>query len=58
MPAAVEVMMAKFLTGLFFGLVLGGYTVSENSGLLNDIKCSSLDFVGSGDAQNCPRDGD
>ena len=50
--------MAKFLTGLFFGLVLGGYMVSENSGLLNDIKCSSLDFVGFGDAQNCPRDGD
>ena len=53
----MEMMMAKFFTGLFFGLVIGGYIVSENSGLLNDIKCSSTDFVAFGDVQNCPREG-
>ena len=57
MAAAVEMMMAKFFTGLFFGLVIGGYIVSENSGLSNGIKCSSTDFVAFGDAQNCPREG-
>lgn len=58
MAAAVVVMVAKFFTGLFFDLALGGYMASGNSGLLNGIKCSSFDFVGSGDAQNCPPDGD
>jgi hypothetical protein len=45
--------MAKFITGLFFGMCIGGYLVAMNGDLFNDVKCASWDMFTASDAGNC-----
>ena len=45
--------MAKFITGLFFGMCIGGLLFAVNSDLSNDIKCGSWNVFTASDAGNC-----
>ena len=45
--------MSKFVTGLFFGMCIGGLLVAMNGDLLSDIKCGSWDAFTASDVGSC-----
>jgi hypothetical protein len=45
--------MAKFITGLFFGLLIGGFLVAKNRDLPHDIECGSWNVFTANDDGNC-----
>ncbi|WP_186266058.1 hypothetical protein [Sphingorhabdus sp. SMR4y] len=45
--------MAKFITGLFFGIFIGGSIVAMNRDIPNDIQCGRWNVFTASDSGHC-----